>query len=133
MFYLINNTDLEIAFDMSGVDDHIPSIAFDISVKWKVPSQGLSLNIKECWFDCEAFDDFERSINQLISSDDGLLVLSDLSNNPVISLKKDEAVLITEIYFKDTLDRGSFTLNTKSSSIELSEIRDKLGAFDKWW
>ncbi len=133
MFHLIHNTDLEVTFDMSGVSDHIPSIAFDIFVKWTMPSQELSLNIKECWFDCEAFDDFERSVRQLNSNDNGSITLSDLSNNPVLSFKKDGSILITEIYFQDTLDRGSFTLNTKGSSIELSEIRDKLGAFDKWW
>jgi hypothetical protein len=133
MFHLIHNTDLEVTFDMSGVSDHIPTVAFDIFVKWTMPSQELSLNVKECWFDCEKFDDFEGAVRQLISKDNGSIILHDLSNNPVISLTKSGEVLITEMYFQDTLDRGSFTLNTKSRSIELSEIRDKLGAFDKWW
>ncbi|MCL1126202.1 hypothetical protein [Shewanella surugensis] len=118
---------------MSGVSDHLRSIAFDIFVKWAMSSQELNFKIKGCWFGCEEFDIFERSLSQLMTKDNGSATLFDLSHNPIIFLKTDDVVLMIEIFFLDALDKGCFKLSAKSHSIELSEIRDKLALFDKCW
>ena len=133
MFHLIRNTELEITLDMTGVDENVPSVAFDISIKWNMLFQKANIEINECWFDCKEFDFFESSLIALIEEEKGTISLLDLSRSPVLSLTKENLKLTAEISFQDTLGTGSFNLKTTGNAVELSEIRDKLKEFDRWW
>lgn len=133
MFHLIRNNELELQLDVSGVEDHLPSIAFDIIVSWNMPYQKADFTAKECWFECKVWDRFEESIFQLIEQDSGSVTLRDLSENPLISFSKSGSELITVIQCKDSLGVGSFTLRTKGYATELTEIHNKIQLLDKWW
>ncbi|RZQ51298.1 hypothetical protein C1E23_20265 [Pseudoalteromonas phenolica] len=133
MFNLIRNNELELQLDISGVEDHLPSIAFDIVVSWDMPYQKINFTLKECWFECEEWDRFEESISQLIEQESGSVTLKDMSENPIITFTKTHSELLTIIQSKDTLRVGEFSLRAKSFSIELTEVYNKTKQLDKWW
>ena len=133
MFNLIRNNELELQLDISGVEDHLPSIAFDIVVSWDMPYQKINFTLKECWFECEEWDRFEESISQLIEQESGSVTLKDMSENPIITFTKTHSELLTIIQSKDTLGVGEFSLRAKSFSIELTEVYNKTKQLDKWW
>ena len=133
MFHLINNIELELTFDMVGVDDHLPSVAFDIGVYWNMPFQNAKIEIKECWFECAALNAFEDSIKNLINNESGKVVLANLSDYPILSFSKSGQEMNTEIFSKDTSGRGTLSLKVKGYSSELSGVLQKLREFEKWW
>ncbi|MEC8327718.1 MAG: hypothetical protein VX100_16745 [Pseudomonadota bacterium] len=133
MFNLMRNNELELQLDVSGVEEHLPSIAFDIIVSWDMPYQKINFTLKECWFECEEWDQFEESISQLIEQESGSVTLKDMSENPIITFTKTHSELLTIIQSKDTLGVGEFSLSAKSFSIELTEVYNKIKRLDKWW
>ncbi|WP_417355118.1 hypothetical protein [Gallaecimonas pentaromativorans] len=133
MFHLIRNSELEVTLDVSGVDDRLPSVAFNVGITWKMPFQKASIEILECWFECSAIDAFHSDLESLVSLNSGAATLSDLSNNPVFIFTKSENEVIAQIFAQDTAEMGQISLKVKGYSSELSEIAEKLGAFDKWW
>ncbi|MFO6424726.1 hypothetical protein [Motilimonas sp. KMU-193] len=133
MFHLIRNSELEVTLDVSGVDDRLPSVAFNVGITWKMPFQKASIEILECWFECSAIDAFHSDLKSLVSLNSGAATLSDLSNNPVFIFTKSENEVIAQIFAQDTAEMGQISLKVKGYSNELSEIAEKLGAFEKWW
>ncbi len=133
MFHLIRNSELEVTLDVSGADDHLPSVAFNVGITWKMPFQKASIEILECWFECSAIDAFHSDIKSLVSLNSGTATLSDLSHNPVFIFTKSENEVITQIFAQDTAEMGQISLKVKGYTSELTEIAEKLGAFEKWW
>ncbi len=133
MFHLIRNSELEVTLDVSGVNDHLPSVAFNIKMAWNMPFQKAKIEILECWFECASLDVFERDIKTLIDLDAGTVTLSDLSNNPVFTFSKSGADLTTCIFARDTAELGKMSFSAKGYSAELSEMVLVLGEFEKWW
>lgn len=133
MFHLIRNSELEVSLDVSGVDDHLPSVAFNVSITWKMPFQKASIEILECWFECSAIDAFYSDIKSLVNLNSGTVILSDLSHNPVFIFTKSENEVITQIFSQDTAEIGQISLKVKGYTSELTDIAEKLGAFEKWW
>ncbi|WKE67102.1 hypothetical protein PVT67_07665 [Gallaecimonas kandeliae] len=133
MFHLIRNSELEVTLNVSGVDDHLPSVAFNIGVTWNMPFQKASIEILECWFECSAIDDFHSELKTLVSLENGTATLSDLSYNPVVIFTKSGNEFITQIFTQDSSDLGRISLKVNGYSTELSEIAERLGNFEKWW
>ena len=133
MFHLIRNSELEVTLDISGVDDHLPSVAFNIGVSWKMPFQKASIEILECWFECSVINDFHSELKALVNLEIGTATLSDLSHNPVVIFTKSGNEVITQIFAQDMSDLGQISLKVNGYSTELSEIEERLGSFDKWW
>ncbi len=133
MFYLIINNELEVYLELSGVSDHLPSVAFDIDVSWRMPFQKVNIQILECWFECSSIDTFLLDLKTLISLESGEATLLDLSHRPVICLVKSGNELITKISAQDTAELGQTQLTVYGYSAELSELTAKLSAFEKWW
>lgn len=133
MFHLIRNSALEVTLDVSGVDDHLPSVAFNIGITWCMPFQKANIEILECWFKCSAIDVFHSELKALVSLENGAATLSDLSNNPVFIFTKYGNGVVTQIFTKDTSDLGQISLKVIGYSTELPEIAERLGAFEKWW
>ena len=133
MFHLIRSSELEVTFDVSGVDDHLPSVAFNIGISWNMPFQKAHIDILECWFECTVVDTFHSELMDLISLDSGTVTLLDLSNNPVITFTKSGKEVITQIFAQDTSELGQISLKVKGYSTELPEVAERLGTFEKWW
>jgi len=133
MFHLIKNTELEVTLDVSGVDDHLPSVAFNICVLWNMPFQKANIEIIECWFECSDIDTFHSKLKELKSLENGTATLSDLSQNPVVMFTKSGNEVITQIFAQDTSGLGQISLKVNGYSTELSEIAERLGSFEKWW
>lgn len=133
MFHLIRNSELEVTLDVSGVDDHLPSVAFNVDISWNMPFQKASIEILECWFECSVIDAFHSELKALANLENGTTTLLDLSHNPVVTFTKSGNELITQIFSQDTSELGQITLKVKGYSTELSEITERLGVFEKWW
>jgi len=133
MFHLIRNSNLEVTFDISGADDHLPSVAFNIGIAWKMPFKKARIEITECWFECLAIDAFHSELKALMNLESGTVTLSDLSHNPIFAFAKFGNDLVTTISTQDTFELGQISLKVKGYSPELSEVAEKLGAFEKWW
>ena len=133
MFYLIHNDELKLQFDVTGVEDALPSIAFDIIGSWNMPYQQVDFSLKECWFECSTWDKFQNNILLSIEQNSGCISLNDVSENPIITLTKEGNELTTVIQCKDSCELGLFKLRVSGYSIELPEIYNKMLQLDKWW
>ncbi|NVJ51546.1 MAG: hypothetical protein HWE11_14240 [Gammaproteobacteria bacterium] len=118
---------------MAAVEDRLPSVAFNISINWKMPFQKVSIEVKECWIQCSEFDAFQMELKSLIKNDGGEITLHDLSKNPVLSFIKSEKSLTTRLFAQDTSDMGKTVLEVNGYPNELEEVRFNLEAFEKWW
>jgi hypothetical protein len=133
MFHLINDSELQVTFDVSGADDHLPSIAFDITILWNMPFQKARIEMKECWFECVIFDEFESALQKLKDQKNGIATLKNMSNNPIITFTKSGQSLTKELFCQDTTDMGQITLKVNGYESELTYTLDKLKYFAKWW
>lgn len=133
MFYLLRNSDLEISLDMSGVDDHLPSVALDMDIKWQMPFQLATLYLKECWFECKQIDNFGISLLNLIEAPSGKVDLIDLSLNRILTVEKSESGIVLTAKGKDTVGKGEIQFKTKIDSADLAIITESLKKLDKWW
>ncbi len=133
MFHLIRDNEVEVTFDMVGVEDHLPSVAFDIGITSSMPFQKAQIKIKECWFSCSAIDEFEKALKSLIKTEEGKVVLLNLSEYPIISFSKSGSVMITELFISDTFGLVKLSLKVDGYSSELPLILERLQGFEKWW
>ena len=133
MFHLVRNKELEITMDTSGVDDHIPSIAFDIHVALNKLYQSANIISKECWFSCEAIDTFQNQLYDLHHVTSGKVALIDLSENSIFEVTKVDSTLKILINFQDTGGVGGIHLTSSLQPTEAIEIYDCLTKFEKWW
>ncbi|TDB59474.1 hypothetical protein [Photorhabdus khanii] len=75
------NSPINITLDMMEVDEHLPSIKFDIMIRVKKFSYSLEAN-SQVWVECQVFDMFIDSIRK-----DNIATLSDM--NGLFELKLD--------------------------------------------
>lgn len=133
MFHLIRDNELEVTFDIASAEDHLPSVAFNLGISWNMPFQNAKINIKECWFSCSALDEFEESLKNLIQSEEGKAILSNLSSYPILSFTKSGSKMHTELFIQDTSGLGKLSLKVDAYSSELPLVLEKLRGFEKWW
>lgn len=130
---LINSDELAITFDVSGVDEHLPSLAFDISVILRTSFQKAQVDTKEVWFSCSSYDQFTADLDLLLGGQQTMCMLKDLSENPVLICTKNGERYALEITAQNTVSATSINLKTVVDYAEIFTMFERLKAFEQWW
>ncbi len=130
---LSTSPELCITLDPVRVEDHVPSIAFDVTALLEMPFQQTRLFIKERWFSHASLNEFEAELVELISMSEGFARLRDLSDRDVIVIERRQNTITTRVYSTDTTGMTSSMIEVNGYSSEIEELWSALHSYEKWW
>jgi hypothetical protein len=133
MFTLIHSLNLEITFDTVAVEEQFPSVAFDITVNWKMPNQQAQILIKECWFVYSELNQFEENLNHLFKRQKNFVELSNMSLQPILQFNRNGDEVIFSFKTINNFESGTIMLTTEIDYQELLEILERIKTWAKWW
>lgn len=119
---------IRIALDVIDIDEHIPSINFNVIIKVHKFSYDLEI-ISNLWIECKCFDEFVNNIQQgniahleNMRGDFELIVNNSQNYLEWACTKEDLEGNITE-------SKGREKLNAES----VASIYEAFNAYPKWW
>jgi len=130
---LSTSPELCITLDPVRVEDHVPSIAFDVTALLVMPFQQTRLFIKERWFSHASLNKFEAELVELISMSEGFARLRDLSDRDVLVIERRQNTISTRVYSTDTTGMTSSMIEVNGYSSEIEELWSALHSYEKWW
>jgi len=130
---LCSSAELKVSLDPTRVEDQVGSVAFDLVAEASMPYQQARISAQECWFTHEALSNFESQVSELRYGQQGSATLLDMSERPVITLKRSDAALITIISTADTLGMVRSTIEVRGYASELEQLLEQFKSYPRWW
>lgn len=133
MIELLRLQELTVSLDPVRAEDRVLSVAFNIVAEMTLPFQSGRLELKECWFEHSALNDFEAQIKALRHEESGRAVLCDMSNKPILRCERKDAEVRFEVIAMDTMGMGRATLEVQGYASEIDDLYQALRDYPKWW
>jgi hypothetical protein len=113
MFTLIQSLNLEITFDTVAIEEHPPSVAFDVTANWKMPYQQAQIVIKECWFEYSELNQFEENLRQFVKKQNNFVKLSNMNLQSTLQFNRNNNEVIFQFEISDNFNLGTIIIRTE--------------------
>jgi hypothetical protein len=133
MIELLNSNELKLTLDPVSTQERVLSIAFDIKAEMNFPYQNVQIEIKSCWIEHSALNDFEGQVRDFTKGERSIAILQNMSNQPIFRIIREKTNIQFLIEASDSVGMGKGTIAVNGYEAEVKELLERLRDYPKWW